>query len=365
MVEVFGEMFPEADFFVLFAEPNAIPPSLKSHKITTSILNKSSIARKFNRQVFPLYPTAIESIDLSDYDIIISSDSPPMKGVVTRPDQLHICYCHTPGRYLWDSNESFKKTLPWFARPLFSALTSYLRRWDYAAAQRVDCFVANSKFVSTRIQHFYGRDSIVIHPPVNTSLGYISEAPSDFYLHVGRLVHTKRIDLLINACNRLGRKLIVAGTGREEESLRALAGPHVTFLGRVEDKELPSLYANCRALLFAAEEDFGIVPVEAQSYGRPVIAYGAGGALETVRNFRDDETSATGIYFAEQTVSSVCDAILRFESIEKRFDPYKIQAFAKTFDNSVFIRKMLDLIDDRQKAVLEVQSASKEPVFQF
>jgi glycosyltransferase involved in cell wall biosynthesis len=357
VVETLGDMFPQADIFVLFADPESIPESLRSHKITTSILNRSKLARRFSRQLFPLYPAAIELLDLSGYDLIITSDSPPIKGVRTRPGQLHICYCHTPGRYIWDSHASFKESLPALTRPFFSMLTWYVRRWDWRAAQRVEVFVANSNFVAKRIKMFYQRDSVVIYPPCNTTSGFISDTHDDYYLHVGRLVASKRVDLLIEACNRLGRKLLIAGTGREEQTLRPGAGPTVKFRGRVDDYELPGIYARCRALLFAAEEDFGIVPVEAQSYGRPVIAYGAGGSLETVRTAESGE-APTGIYFNEQTVESLMDGILRFEAAEKSFDPIAIQEFARTFDSEVFVRKMRRLIDQNWAELCQSRTAT-------
>jgi glycosyltransferase involved in cell wall biosynthesis len=338
VVEVLGDMYPEADIFCLFAEPDSIPASLRSHKVTTSFLNRSNVARRYNREVFPLYPVAIESLDLRSYDLVITSDSPPMKGVITGGDQMHICYCHTPGRYLWDSYSAFKESLPWLLRPVFSAAAGYLRGWDYVAAQRVDYFIANSKHVASRILAHYERDSTVIYPPVDTSLGYLEANTDDYYLHVGRLVHSKRVDLMIEACNGLGRRLLIAGTGREEKALKSIAGPTVEFLGRVEDAALPKLYAKSRALLFAAEEDFGIVPLEAQSYGRPVIAYGKGGSLETVRGY-DHDSPRTGLYFNAQTAQSISKGILKFESIEHTFAPTVIQEFARTFDKSVFIER--------------------------
>jgi glycosyltransferase involved in cell wall biosynthesis len=298
--------------------------------------------RRFNRAMFPLYPLAIESLDLRAYDLVITSDSPPMKGVLTTRDQAHICYCHTPGRFLWDYYEPFKSGLPWFAKPGFSVATEYLRRWDYAAAQDVNTFVASSRYVQQRIQRFYKRDSTVIHPPVSTANGFLAHKVGDTYLHVGRLVGSKRVDLLIEACNRLARRLVIAGTGRDEEKLKALAGPTIEFLGRVPDSQLPSLYAHSRALLFAADEDFGIVPVECQAYGRPVIAYGKGGSLETVCGL--DDANPTGLFFKQQTVASVVEAILAFEAMEHRFNPRKIQERARTFDTSVFATKMKALV---------------------
>jgi glycosyltransferase involved in cell wall biosynthesis len=343
VVEVLGDMFPQADLFTLFAEPGSVPSNLAARNVTVSFLDKSKLARRYNRAVFPLYPLAIESFDLRGYDLIISSDSPPMKGVLTTPDQLHVCYCHTPGRYLWDLHETFKKSLPWPAQPAFSIAAGYLRRWDYRAAQRVNKFVANSNYVANRIKTYYDRESTVIYPPVNTGGTYIDNDQWDSYLHVGRLVENKRIDLVIQACNRLGRNLLIAGTGRAEKMLRDLAGPTVKFLGRVEDALLPELYAKSRALVFAAEEDFGIVPLEAQSYGRPVIAYGEGGSLETVVPY-GSSSRPTGIHFGEQTVDSVCEGILKFESVEHVFNPATIRAFAQSFDTSVFVQRMSEFI---------------------
>jgi glycosyltransferase involved in cell wall biosynthesis len=337
-------MYPQADIFALFAEPGSLPDNLKSHRTTMSFLDRSKLARSNSRAVFPLYPLAIESFDLRGYDLILSSDSPPMKGVLTSPDQMHICYCHTPGRYLWDLHETFKSSLPWAARPAFSVASGYLRKWDYRAAQRVNKFVANSNYVAGRIKTYYDRESTVIYPPVNTASAYLGSDPSDYYLHVGRLVENKRIDLAIQACNRLGRRMVIAGTGRAEKMLKGLAGPTIEFLGRVDDALLPELYAKSRALVFAAEEDFGIVPLEAQSYGRPVIAYGKGGSLETVVPY-GSSANPTGIHFDEQTVESVCEGILKFESVEHLFDPVAVRAFAKRFDTEVFVERMHEFVD--------------------
>jgi glycosyltransferase involved in cell wall biosynthesis len=343
VIEALADMFPEADIFALFAEPGSLPENIRSHRTIMSFLDHK-IVRRHSRAIFPIYPLAIESFDLRGYDLIISSDSPPMKGVITSPGQAHICYCHTPGRYLWDFHDEFKSSLPWAAQPAFSIAAGYLRRWDFKAAQRVNRFVANSNHVANRIQTFYKRDSTVIYPPVSTASAYIADKTDDYYLHIGRLVENKRIDLLIEACNRLERRLVLAGTGRAEKKLKAMAGPTIEFLGRVDEAELPGLYARSRALLFAAEEDFGIVPLESQSYGRPVIAYGKGGSLETVLPY-GSSMRPTGVHFDEQTPQSVCEGILKFESVEHAFDPQAIRAFAKRFDTAVFKQRMFDFVD--------------------
>jgi len=349
VIEALGDMFPHADIFALFADEGSTPETIRHRKLRTSFLDRIPGARKVSRELFPFYPLAVESLDLRDYDLVISSDSPPMKGILTHNRQLHICYCHTPGRYLWDSFEDFRSTLPWLFRPGFSTVAAYLRRWDYQAAQRVNHFVANSRYVADRIRRYYQRDSTVIYPPVNTDYGYISTSVSDAYLHVGRLVEGKRIDLLIQACNQLGRKLLIAGTGREEQKLKAMAGPTIEFLGRVPDSQLSDLYATSRALLFAADEDFGIVPLEAQAHGRPVIAYAKGGSLETVRGNSSDGQQ-TGVFFHQQTVESLAQGIRQFEEDEALFDPKTIRRHARQFDTAVFKERLQSLIEERISA---------------
>jgi glycosyltransferase involved in cell wall biosynthesis len=229
-------------------------------------------------------------------------------------------------------------------KPMFYLTAHYLRQWDFQAAQRVDYFVANSAYIARRIHTYYRRESTIIYPPVDTTHGYIADTTGDYYLSVGRLTHTKRLDLVIEACNRLGRPLVIAGTGREERRLKTIAGPTIKFLGRVADDDLPDLYARCRAFIFAADEDFGIVPVEAQSFGRPVIALGKGGVLETVLS--GDREDTTGVLFAEQTVESVVGGILRFEEIEKSFDPKFIRAHARQFDTTVFVSAIREYVAD-------------------
>jgi glycosyltransferase involved in cell wall biosynthesis len=293
-----------------------------------------------------LYPLGIESLDLSAYDLVISSAGPVTLGVNVAQKAIHVCYCHSPERMWWDKYAQALQPLSSVRKLFYTARASYLRMWEFGAAQRVDHFIANSKYISQRVHKYYRRESSVIYPPVNVRQGYISENRSDYFLSVGRVISAKRIDLLIAACNTLKRRLLVVGTGREENRLKALAGPTIEFLGYVPDADLPELYANCRAFLFAADEDFGIAPVEAQSYGRPVIAYGHGGSLETVRVSDTGGRSNTGIFFDEQTVESVVEAILRFELVENSFVPVDIQEHAKQFDTSVFVEQMRHFIDN-------------------
>ncbi len=284
---------------------------------------------------------ATEGLDLRGFDLVISSDSGPVKGVRVDPGAVHICYCHSPMRYLYDGYESYRAQMGTVTRAVFSATAGRVRRWDQRAAQRVTYFIANSEYVAERIRRLYGRESVVIHPPIDLQRGRIAESPGRHYLCAGRLVGYKRTELMIEACARLGRTLRIAGTGPEEVRLKKLAGDSATFLGEMSTEDLWQEYSECRALLFAADEDFGMVPLEAQACGRPVIAYGAGGSLETVRGTGG---APTGIYFAEQTVESVIEGILRFEAEETRFHPAVIQAWAAEFATPVFLRRMREFV---------------------
>ena len=339
-------LYPNAHVYCLFGDQHALPKGLSLDQVHTSFLNDIPLARRMNRVLFPLHPAAVGAFDLSGYDLVISSDSPPTKAIVPVNNTVHISYCHTPPRFIWDLAPRFIATLPGVVRPLFAVLADYARTSDFVAAQRLDHFVANSRYIQQRIRKYYGRYATVIYPPVDTSRGFLSESCGEYFLSVGRLVMSKRIDLLIDACNRLGCRLIIVGTGREEKRLKAMAGPTIEFLGYVPDAQLPSLYANCRALLFAADEDFGIVSVEAQSFGRPVIAYGAGGSLETVRVGDPQGRSDTGVFFSEQTVESVVKAILRFDVVQHNFIPREIQEVARRFDTAVFMKQMHKFAND-------------------
>jgi len=346
VVEVLAELYPSADIFTLFFNEKDLPDNLRGRNIHALALNWLPAKYKLYRSMLPFYPLMFESLDLRDYDVVISSDSCVTKGILINQNAIHVCYCHSPMRCLWDLHREFREELPAIARPIFTLATHYVRQWDFSAAKRVDDFVANSQNVAQRISKFYGRESTVIYPPVNTLKGFISPTTDDYYLSVGRLTNVKKIDLLIKACNQLKRRLIVAGAGREAANLKAIAGPTVEFAGRVSETGLQNLYANCRALLFAADEDFGIVPVEAQSYGRPVIAYGRGGALETIIPLGNSEgKQPTGVLFPEQTESSVKEAILAFEHNESRFIPAVACRNARAFDTSVFARNILDLVE--------------------
>jgi glycosyltransferase involved in cell wall biosynthesis len=353
VVNAIAGMFPRADIFTLVLDKRKLPPQLRDRKITTSFLDRTLIARRAHRHFLPFYPLAVEMLDLSGYDLVISSDSGPMKGVVTDLESTHICYCHSPMRYLWDAHSAYLREMSPLVRTFFGLASHYVRNWDYSAAQRVDHFLANSNYVAGRIHKYYRRESTVIHPPITTSRGFLASQPEDYYLAVGRLVPYKRTDILIDACELLGRKLVIIGDGPELKTLQKRAGKNVRFIGEVDEQTLSNSYAHCRALLFAADEDFGMVPLEAQSHGRPVIAYGKGGSLETVAGICppiDIDSDAplnriTGMFFQEQTPASLAQTILNFEAIERRFVPEQIQAHAREFDESVFVERLGTFIE--------------------
>jgi glycosyltransferase involved in cell wall biosynthesis len=353
VVETIASIFPTADVFTLFLDQQKIPPALRSHRITTSFLDRTPTARRAHRHFLPFYPLAVEMLDLSGYDLVITSDSGPMKGVVTDPNATHICYCHSPMRYLWDGYSAYARQLPPLARAVFALASHYVRNWDYAAAQRVDHFVANSNYVAGRIRKYYRRESTIIHPPINTSQGFLADKHEDYYLAVGRLVPYKRTDILIDACTKLGRKLVIVGDGPEMKRLKKKSPKAVEFLGAVSESQLRDIYARSRALLFAADEDFGMVALEAQSYGRPVIAFGKGGSLETILGAyapirgpaMGEDALVTGVFFREQTADSLASAILSFEAREDIFLPKRIQLHARRFDTSIFLDRMRSYIN--------------------
>ena len=339
VAECIASLFPRAEIFTLVADAPGIPEGLASRRIHTSFLQRVPFARSHHRHMMPLYRAAVERLDLRGFDLVISSDSGPVKGVQVDASAVHICYCHSPMRYLYDGYEAYRVQMGSVTRTAFTAAARRLRLWDMEAAKNVSYFIANSHYVQDRIQRCYGRESAVIHPPIDLERARLDE-PGQHYLCAGRLVGYKRTELMIEACARLGRKLRIAGAGSEEARLRRLAGTaDVEFLGELPTETLWQEYARCRALLFAADEDFGMVPLEAQACGRPVIAYGAGGSLETVRGSGDEPT---GVYFAEQTAESLADGILRFEAEEAagRFSPAATQAWAAEFATPIFLRRL-------------------------
>lgn len=359
VVEALAGMFPQADLFAAIANPRTLAPSLQSHRLTTSFLQKIPGSQRFYRYLLPFHPLALENLDLSGYDLILSSESGPAKGVLTSTRTCHVCYCHTPMRYIWDMYQDYRASLPVGVRSIFSLAAHYMRMWDVISASRVDYFVANSYNVASRIRKCYRRDSVIIHPPVAMSGVCVPDRIDDYYLVVSRLTHYKRVDVAIETCKRLGRRLRIVGDGDQYKYLRRTAGSGIEFLGFLKDEEVREQYAHCRALLFPGEEDFGLAPVEAQSFGRPVIAFGRGGALETVIGLSPDDAlspdTGTGVFFSEQNWETMAEAIRYFESIEGRFDPLFIQESVQRFSLSRFRSEMFDFID---RALLEHHGSS-------
>jgi glycosyltransferase involved in cell wall biosynthesis len=282
----------------------------------------------------------MESLDLRGYDLVLSSSSAFGKGVITKPETMHICYCHTPMRWCWNYREYVEREqLGGMARRVLPFLITGLRVWDQTSAMRVDHFIANSPVVAERIAKYYRREAVVIPPPVEAQRFPFDPATQleDYFLIVSRLIPYKRIDLAIEACNRLQLPLVIIGSGRDEARLRRMAGPTIRFTGRLSDEEVLHYYTHCRAFLFPGEEDFGITPLEAQAAGRPVIAYGAGGALASVVE------GVTGLFFREQTAESLTTALAAFD--ERQFDPQAIRNHALEFDLPRFHRRILQFIE--------------------
>lgn len=331
MLEALCRLLPDADIFTLFCDPATLSPVVRSHRITTSFLNP---LRSHYRSLLPLMPMALESFDLRGYDLVVSSESGPAKGVITSSDTHHVCYCHTPMRYLWDLYPAYRNewTRSRWKRALMTPVANYLRLWDYSSAARVDRFVANSRNVQARIWKTYRREADVIYPPVDVASFYCRPA-EDYALVVSELVAYKRVDTLVRCFSRSGRRLKIAGAGPEYRALRAIATPNVEFLGRVSDEELRELYARCRFSLLPGEEDFGITPVEALASGKPVVALGRGGALETVPFFG-------GVFYSAPEDDAIGAAIERFEAIEESIRPADLQAWARQFSEEEFMRRM-------------------------
>jgi glycosyltransferase involved in cell wall biosynthesis len=336
VLEAIGRILPRANLYTNVLDRKYLFGSLEGMPVTTTFIDKLPAARKAYQAYVGLMPMALEALDMSPYDLIISSEAGPAKWVLPSPGKVHLCYCHSPMRYLWDQRFTYYEQIPPWLRPLAPFVAHGLRQSDVLSSFRVTQFIANSNFVAKRINQFYRREAEVIHPPVDVAR-FIADTPEDFYLCAGEIRHYKRIDLAILACQRLGRRIIIVGDGRLGP-LESLAGPNVTFLGRVDTRTFKCLLARCRALLFPGVEDFGIVPVEAMASGRPVIAYGQGGALDSV------DPGVSGVFFEEQSVDSLCDAILEFERIESRFSAERCQAWAKQFDRNVFESKFKNAI---------------------
>lgn len=334
MVEALCRMFPQADIYTHVRDEDILSKTLKKHAIKTTFIDKLPFSKKLYQSYLPLMPRALESIDLTGYDLVISSESGPAKGVIVPPDTLHLCYCHSPMRYLWDQYHVYKKGAGLPVKIAMPLLAHGLRKWDVTSAARVDGFIANSAHVANRIMKYWRRDSDIIFPPVSVE-DFSPVQPDqleDYYLWVGELVGYKKPDLLVEAFNENGKQLIVIG-GPEKirTKLSKTANSNIEFLGKTDFSTLKAYMARCRALIFPGEEDFGIVPVEVMASGRPVIAYGRGGALDTIIDGK------TGVLFHEQTVAGLNSAIERFESeVSARIDAQVLAAHAGKFSEGAF-----------------------------
>lgn len=336
------ELFPDAPIYTSIYDPARVDPVFQKMDIRTSFMQKLPLVTKHHQPYLPLYPFAMEKLDLRGYDLVLSSSSAFGKGVITRPETLHICYCHTPMRWCWNYEEYVERErLGKVARAILPFLITKLRTWDQISAMRVDHFVANSPIVVERIRKYYRREAIYIPPPVEASRFPFDPTTEteNYFLILSRLVPYKRIDLAIEACNQLQLPLVIIGGGRDLERLKRIAGPTIRFLGKLPDEEVLHYYTHCRAFIFPGEEDFGITPLEAQACGRPVIAYGAGGALATIVD------GITGRFFHEQTVESLATVLASFN--EQMFNPYVIHNHALEFDIPRFRRRILQFIETK------------------
>ena len=334
------ELFPEAPLYTSIYDPQRVDAAFRTMDIHTTFMQKLPMVMKHHQPYLPMYPLAMESLDLRGYDLVLSSSSAFGKGVITRPETLHICYCHTPMRWCWNYDEYVEREqLGGVVRSILPLLIAGMRVWDQTSSMRVDHFIANSPVVAERIKKYYRRDAVVIPPPVEVDRFPFDPMtqPEDYFLILSRLIPYKRIDLAIEACNRLHLPLVIIGGGRDEARLRKLAGPTIRFLGRLSDQDVLYYYSHCRAFMFPGEEDFGITPLEAQAAGRPVIAYGAGGALASVVE------GVTGTFFREQTVDSLMAVLATFD--ERCYDTQSIRNHALEFDTPRFKRRILQFVE--------------------
>ncbi|MCS7288103.1 MAG: glycosyltransferase [Roseiflexus sp.] len=338
VLEALHDLFPTAPIYTSIYDPHAMPAAYRSWDIRPSWMQRLPAWRRLFRAYVLLYPLAFESFDLSAYDLLISSSSAFAKGIIPRPDAVHICYCHTPMRFAWRTSDYLARE--GFGAVRRAALTlplALLRMWDVISAQRVDAFIANSRIVARRIRRYYRREAVVVPPPVDLP-PFCETLPGAYFLAGGRLIPYKRLDLAVQACTRLRLPLKIFGDGRDRARLHAMAGPTIEFLGWVSEAERRALFAGCRAFIFPGEEDFGIAPLEAMAAGRPVIAYGAGGALETVVE------GVTGRFFHEQTVEALMEAIVA--TLTERYDARAIRRHAEQFGRETFLERMRLLIEE-------------------
>jgi len=341
------DMHPGADIFTHVHNPEKMSEKLRGAHVRESFIGRLPGAKKHYQKYLPLMPMALEELDLREYDLVISSESGPAKGVITRPDALHVCYCHSPMRYLWDHYHDYKASAGRLNRLVMPLMFHRMRQWDVSSSTRVDGFIANSNFIARRIRRVWGREARVVHPPVAVD-DFAVAAPADVtdrYLWVSQMTPYKRADVALEAFNRLGVRALMVGDGEMYDFVKRNAGPNVEVRQRLNYSELKQAYATARALVFTPEEDFGIVPVEANASGRPVIAYGRGGALDSIVDGK------TGLFYLDHTAEGLVDAIRRFEEWEPDFRPEDAVANAQRFSPERFeqgFRAALDYFRQRE-----------------
>jgi len=346
VLEALLEMFPEADIFTHVHDPKAVSDLINRRRVVTSRIGRLPFAKKLYQFYMPLMPRALMDFNLQKYDLVVSSESGPAKGVVPNPNAFHLCFCHSPMRYLWDMYHEYFRGTGFFVRFFMKRLIPSLRVWDITSANMVDRFVANSDYVAKRIRRIYNRDAEVVSVPVNVERYFATERkPADYYLFFGQVTGYKRADLAIEACIKSGRKLVVAGDGAKRKMRKKYSKSGlVRFAGRVSDEEAATLFSEARALLFPGIEDLGIVPIEANAAGCPVIAFREGGALDTVKE------NVTGVFFDEQTPESLAKAIESFELNEGLFrdrEPFKNHALK--FSKAAFIERLRRTLEKRER----------------
>jgi len=340
VLEQIVHLFPNADLFTVVDFLGA-KKILNINKVKTSFIQHIPFARKYYRQYLPLMPYAVGKFNLSDYDLILSSSHAVAKGVKTHERQLHICYIHTPIRYAWDLRTQYllEANYKGLKKILANYILDKIRVWDYNNSSGVDYFISNSKYIRSRVKRCYGRDSHVIYPPVDIDSFKLTEKKEDYFLTASRFVPYKKVNLIVEAFTKIpNKRLLVIGDGPDAEKIKKIAGNNVIFKGFLEQNKLIEYMQNAKAFIFAAEEDFGIMPVEVQACGTPVIAYGKGGALETVIN------GQTGLLFSEQTIESLVDAIDRLELQYTQFDPQIIRQNAERFSIEIFRKKYFNFV---------------------
>ena len=340
VLQALSDIYPDADIFTHVYDPTNISSDLKKHKIQTTFINKLPFAKKLYKYYLPLMPYALEELDLLDYDLIISCESGPTKGIVPNPDALHVCYCHSPMRYVWDMYHEYARRRHPMLRFIQAYFIHKLKIWDSSSANRVDLFIANSSFVSKRIKSFYRRPAAVLSPPVDTHQFEIVSGEGDYYLWLGRFVHYKRADIAVEAFNNSNKKLIMIGEGEEFEHLKSKANGNIQMLGFQPFEVMKEKLEHCKALIFPGIEDAGIVPVEAMAAGKPVIAYNKGGLQDTMIDGK------TGILFDDQSPGGLQHAIDKFEASSEDFDPKFIKKHGDQYSSEGFKQGFVQLIDE-------------------